>query len=159
MGVRGCIGKSVTREMFASPLNVHPQTEHWAACGRDSYFGAHLNAYSQPWLGACLVNPEYEDAELAKAVQWALTAATAVAPTLLVLCLPRWTNKKYFAHLSDAPSHAHLLCTVPEGRFNFTPASYGESVRKSHHAHFEVDFWLVGNAAGLQSFTVSRSAR
>jgi hypothetical protein len=148
---------STNSEKFASPLNVHPATQHyWTLCAADTRLGASTDAYGHDWSdargSAALVNPEYEDVELAKAVQWGVHAAQRDEHAcLFVVVVPCWQRKAYHTQLCAAHLRTHRLCTIPRAaKFNFVRASYGAEPGASHFAHFAVDIWLVGNSRGLE---------
>ena len=63
----------LTVERFASPMKFCPEMQQcFFAKEDDQAFGAGVTAYSTPWLGASCANPDYEHAEMAKAVRWAI---------------------------------------------------------------------------------------
>ena len=73
-------------ERFASPLNVHWDTAtYYTAFRRDGVFGAAYDAYSTLFTGANEINPEYEPAELYKAIKWAIQSTYTDAPTCNIL--------------------------------------------------------------------------
>ena len=144
---------SLDGELFSSPLDAHPASARlWTACARDHVFGANLDAYSRAWSGAALVCPEHRELDLSRAARWALASAQLDAPSLFLFVAPRWTNKPHWRILQDAPSHAHLLCTIPAKRLSLVGASYGSPTARAGHFPDEIDLWLVGNVAGLRAF-------
>lgn len=116
---------SVDTELFASPLNVHPQTPHFCSTfPRDAVFGAHFDAYSRVWTGAVELNPEYEPDSLLRAVRWAkATAISSSSPFLAVGVLPKWRTQAFYQEYASHPS-CHVLATVPRTCFHFTRAAY-----------------------------------
>ena len=84
----------LTIERFASPLDFCPEMrQDLSAKEDDQAFGAGVGAYSTSWLGASQTNPEYEHAEMAKAVRWAImSAATTQEASLTFFILPEWTH-------------------------------------------------------------------
>ena len=162
----------VDTEMFASPLNVHSATEQYCSVySRDALFGATLDAYSRPWTGVVEFNPEYEAADMYKAVSAAITSAiTASAPFVGVAVLPDW-HRKAARHMYENHPHCHILAQVDQGFFNFRPASYspalapfdltslppaapGDAPRRpgnSSHARWPLHLVLVYNQAGLDA--------
>ena len=143
-------------EKFASPLNVHSASkEFWTAQSSDSAFGARLDAYSSPWAGNLLVNPEYEDEALCRAVQWALASihTDVSTPSCFIFVVPAWANKKYHKLLVE--SHcATLLSRVASGAFHFHRADYQYDPEKllgrsRPGCSWPVELWLLANSAGL----------
>ena len=116
-------------EMFASPLNVHSGTlQYCSLFARDALFGATLDAYARPWSGRVEFNPEYEPADMYKAVNAAISsAATSGSPFLGVAVLPNWPRQA-FRHDYERNPHCHILAQVAEGYFNFQPASYSPTL-------------------------------
>ena len=113
-------------ELFASPLNVSPDTHTYFSVfrSRDQLFGAQLDAYSHQWRGSVELNPEYEAPDMAKALRWALASASSTASAFLALAiLPAWETHPHAAILR---SHAsiHVLATIPQGTFCFRRAAY-----------------------------------
>jgi ribonuclease HI len=115
----------ITTEIFASPLNVHPATQSYhSAYARDAVFGATHDAYSAVWTGAVQLNPEYEPADLLKAVKWAqASAASCEEPFFAVGVLPKWTSQAFYQEYCSHP-HSHVLTTIKKAYFNFTKATY-----------------------------------
>ena len=98
-------GLGVKTEMFASPLNVHENTEiYFSQFHRDKIFGSSGDAYATQWSGFFQFNPEYEPEALAKAMIWAAMASKeSTAPVFGVGIYPGWANtaeRKYIETLS-----------------------------------------------------------
>ena len=115
----------LTKERFASPLNFNPDMdEYWSMHERDQLFGAHWDAYANKWTGMSEANPEYEDADMEKAVRWALhSALTSELPTGTLLVLPDWTgysNTAYAKWLKSHPRQCITIATVAKDWFRFT---------------------------------------
>jgi hypothetical protein len=145
---------TLSTEHFASPLNVVVETElYYSVYERDAIFGAQLDAYSVQWLGASEANPEYDTEAVSKALRWGIRSAAATeVPVLTVFILPAYGTDAEHRKLVSHPL-VHTAVRVPVGRFNFTPASYTNlGRRKSHFAHFPVEFLVVANEAGRQKF-------
>ena len=113
----------IDTEMFASPLNVSPITsQYFSAFERDALFGATFDAYSHPWSGAVEFNPEYEPADLCKAVSAAIaTALTSSSPFLALGILPDWHRKSYRHDYQNHPN-CHILAEIAQGYFHFKQA-------------------------------------
>ena len=85
--------------MFTTPLTVHPDTTtYWTDKQEDAELGASFDAFSAPWTEAALITPSHEDAELCKAVQFALEAAHKAEPALFILVVPHWDTKKFIGY-------------------------------------------------------------
>ena len=162
-------------EMFASPLNVHPDTKnYYSAFSADEVFGANEDAYSRAWTSlpsAIYFNPEYTSDALLRAVQWALAgAAQTKTPFLAVGVLPKWPSQKYNALLRSGSNQTHILATIPRKYFNFIKADYipkdpritsrdqhfptentdaDYEIEPPPHAHWPVQVVLFFNHAGL----------
>ena len=68
-----CKAYSIQQERFASPLNYDLHiNNYWSAYKRDRLFGAHFDAFSTRFTGCAYMNPEYEEGELERALQWAI---------------------------------------------------------------------------------------
>ena len=146
--ITGLIG-----ERFASPLNVKADTTvYWAAFARDKVFGAMHDAYSSRMLGSLEVNPEYESEELEKAMEFGIRSTYAEEPVLLTYIYPHWVSRPH----NSLVTHPRVLKlqTIPQEHFNFdTHEKYtGQDEQESHHAHWAVDIFLIGNQAGYDKY-------
>ena len=147
-------------ERFASPLNFHPgMSTYFTIKQEDSVFGASHDAFSMPWLGASQANPEYEAADMAKAVRWAImSAATTDEASLTAFILPDWHRTAYYSYLADP--RVHRLITVPRSLFKFkTPDFWRTGKTFAGNPHWGITIFLVANAAGLQSYDPSTLKR
>jgi hypothetical protein len=82
---------NVEQERFASPLNLNPAIpEYWSAFPEDTLFGAHPDAYSSRMTACGYMNPEYEEDELEKALQWAVWASETDEPVCFLAVYPKW---------------------------------------------------------------------
>ena len=146
---------SLTQEMFASPLNVHPRTaQFWTAVSSDTDFhGAKFDAFSAAWAGAALVHPEYDDACLARAAKWALAAATRRdgPACLFIFVAPRWPTKAFHKALS-ASSAAHPLCSIEAKRLLMVQHAPGPAHSSTAAAPWPMDVWIITNKDGMQRF-------
>eukprot|EP00959_Pyramimonas_sp_CCMP1952_P054873 1146813-Pyramimonas_sp.AAC.1 len=70
---------------------------YWSALERDHLFGARHDAYSSTFSGASVyMNPEYEQADLLKAMKWAVwSTVTSPSPTSVIAVKPRWKKGAY----------------------------------------------------------------
>ena len=150
----------VTTELFASPLNVHPDTQHYySAYAADTLFGARYNAYAAPTKslgadGAVAFNPEYEGEELLRAVQRMLTAARSPdTPFLAIGILPHWGQMPYYGSLTHPHNLdlCHLIARSPKGCFGFTAAA-AVGHTNTGTCKWDVDFFLISNEAGRARF-------
>jgi hypothetical protein len=144
----------IPTERFASPLNVSQHTtSYYSVYARDALFGVSRDAYSCHWRGSSEANPEYNTAEMDKALSWSIASAASTSePVLTVLVLPVWRDRAVHLRRLQHPM-VQQVAFIPRGRFNFTPASYtnlGE--RPSHHAHFDVQILVVSNRNGHHEF-------
>ena len=86
----------IKQERFASPLNFNPAIhEYWSAFPEDELFGAHHDAYSTRMTACGYMNPEYEEDELEKALQWAVWASETDEPVCFVAVYPEWLKATY----------------------------------------------------------------
>ena len=119
---------SLTTERFASPLNFSTSmSSYYVVNQEDQAFRANFDAFSTPWLGASQANPEYEAADMDKAVRWAImSAASTEEASLTAFILPEWPRTAYYKYMTDP--RVHRFVTVPKDKFRFkTP-----------------DFWKTG---------------
>jgi len=150
---------SVATERFASPLNVHPETErYYSVFARDALFGARCDAYSLQWTGASVAHPEPETAAMNAALHWGIKSAAATTePVLSIFVIPAIDDDVAHQQLLRHPM-VQRLTRVPRGRFTFTPVCYTNlGRRRLQHAHHAVDFLIVANAAGLQQFDAKKT--
>ena len=82
----------IKQERFASSLNFNPAIPNYnPAFPEDTLFGAHHDAYSSSRMTACgYMNPEYEEDELEKALQWAVWASETDEPVCFLAVYPEW---------------------------------------------------------------------
>ena len=146
-------------EKFASPLNVHPLSSTYCTAHKDdAAYGATFDAYSAPWKGAQLINPEYEEEALFRATKWAISSALHddTTPCYFVLVVPAWNDKKYHRLLRHSVN-AILLQRTCENTFNFTRANYAYTPKATRRAppgaKFPVEFWAVFNTPGWETYS------
>jgi hypothetical protein len=137
-------------------MNYHTGYQHyWSAHEQDKVFGAIWDTYKNAWTGFSVANPEYEDDDMDKAVQWALWSARKTeVPTLTVMVLPAWTdasNTAYMRWLTEYPHNAKHLVQIPRKCFKFVkPTAWAEPEDKmAGHPKWDVNILLVGNKAGF----------
>ena len=100
-GLISCLDLKI--EWFASPLNFHTGMDtYFAANQEDATFGANVEAYSTPCLGASQASPEYELAEMEKTVRWAvMSAAHTEEASMTAFILPDWARTLYYKYMVD----------------------------------------------------------
>jgi hypothetical protein len=158
----------IDTEIFASPLNVHMSTEAYCSVyERDMLFGSSGSAWEHQWTrpgGIALeFNPEYESADLSRALKWAMVSAQSTDEPFLALGVyPVW-EKTAYQRLFDPPSNPyfHQIVRVPQSFFDFqTPDHWkgGESAYAHEHAKWEVKFFVVMNKAGAERAFHGREA-
>ena len=90
-----CKTYDIQQERFASPLNYDLHVNnYWSAYRRDRLFGAHFDAFSTKFTGCAYMNPEYEESELEKALQWAIWSTDAASPSCVLAVYPRWSKAR-----------------------------------------------------------------
>ena len=78
LNITQCMTESfkIRCDRFASPLNADPsRPQYFSLYPEDSAFGAKHEAYSCPWTGVSLANPEPDHHQMNKAVRWAIGSA------------------------------------------------------------------------------------
>ena len=147
----------IDKERFASPLNFSGSTRtYWSCFERDQLFGAQHDAYSCQWSGHSECNPEYEHADMYKAVGWAVKSARATAAPTVTLCiLPAWdqsSDTSYLRWMREAPANCHHLMRVPRQLFKFrVPDAWKRASEYAGHPKWDINLLLVGNQAGFES--------
>eukprot|EP00976_Prorocentrum_cordatum_P081566 1184460-Prorocentrum_minimum.AAC.3 len=68
---------------------------YWSAHECDQLFGARHDAYSSTFSGVSVyMNPEYEQADLLKAIKWAVwLTVTSQSPTSVIAVIPRYGRR------------------------------------------------------------------
>ena len=138
----------ITKERFASPLDVHHSVAHYnSAHPRDAVFGADPDAYASAWTGWSWCHPPHSPADLDKAVAWAAASARAAqdrgAPSATLMLLPRLgTTPPHLQRLGLNADVATHLGTIRGGRGNRT-------TWPSMH-HLPAGWWAGGPANRLQ---------
>ena len=124
----------LTVECFASPLNFCPEIQQYFSAKQDDQaFGAGVDAYSISWLGASEADPEYEHAEMVKAVRWAIvSAATTQEASRTMFILPEWTRSACYRCMPD--TRVHRLIFIPQDTFMFR-APYFWSTSQDYARH------------------------
>lgn len=143
----------VDKERFASPLN-HYFEHYWSAHPDDTDFGAQHDTYSCRWTGLSVANPEYEHADMDKAVHWALaSAANTTDATATIFILPAWSQSSHTTYLrwqQEHPEHVKLLMRVPKNCFKFlTPDAWRDNHTTAGHPKWDVNFLVVANSEGM----------
>ena len=140
----------LTFERIASPLSFCPDMrQYFSAKEDDQAFGASVDAYSTPWLGA---NPEYEHAEMAKAVRWGImSAAPTQEASLTIFILPEWTCSAYYRYMQDP--RVHRLMVIPKDKFMFKAPDFWSTGRDyARHPKWNINIFAVASLAGLGTY-------
>ena len=143
----------LTVERFASPLNFCPEMQQYISAREDNQaFGAGVDAYSTPWLGASQADPEYEHAKMAKAVRWAImSAATTQEASMTIFILPEWTRSACHRHLQDPG--VHRLMVIPKDKFMFRAPDFWSTGRDyASHPKWNINIFVVASLAGLGTY-------
>jgi len=118
-----CKVYDIRQERFASPLNYNLTIgNYWSAFPRGRIFGATHDAYSSRMTGCGYMNPEYEQEDLEKALQWAIWSAEGATPTCFVAVFPRWENHRYMNLLAHPT--VRVVTRFEEGTFAFDPPDH-----------------------------------
>ena len=116
----------------------------------DSAFGAKHEAYSCPWTGVSLANPEPDHHQMNKAVRWAIGSALTHPhiATATIFFLPVMKISLYTACLAH-PS-VHLIAHVPAQRYKNTNPDYwtGGARHKTAAKKSDMNIFVVCNDAG-----------
>ena len=150
-GLISCLDLKLER--FASPLNFHTgMNSYFAVSQEDVLFGANIDAYSMPWLGASQANPEYEPAEMEKAVRWAvMSAAHTEEASITAFILPDWARTSYYKYMADP--RVHRVAKIPKQHFRFkTPDFWKTGKDFASNPKWNINIFLVANAAGLSKY-------
>ena len=135
--IHGLSTSSTSIERFASPLNFNPRhPTYFSMYKEDQVFGATENAYSQKWHGSSQANPEYEAADMEKAVRWALVSAQDPAqPSLTAFILPDWGSTGNALHITNG---------LRTPMFTYSPRSRRQNFGSKHLTTGKlVDFMLA----------------
>ena len=127
LNITQCMTESfkIRCDRFASPLNADPsRPQYFSLYPEDSAFGAKHEAYSCPWTGVSLANPEPDHHQMNKAVRWAIGSALTHPhiATATIFFLPVMKISLYTACLAH-PS-VHLIAHVPAQRYKNTNPDY-----------------------------------
>ena len=125
---------SLTTERSASPLIFSTSmSSYYAVNQEDQAFGASFHAFSTPWLGASQANPEYEAADMDKAVRWAImSAASTEEASLNAFILPEWSRTAYYKYKTD--TRVHHFVTVPKDEFRLKTPDFWKT-RQTYASH------------------------
>eukprot|EP00854_Cymbomonas_tetramitiformis_P034218 gene34218-biopygen20894 len=148
----------VQTEVFASPLNVHKNTEtYYSQYPRDSVFGAVGSAWEAQWeqLGAYQFNPEYTAGDLYRALKKAINSTKTAEPVLGVGIYPTYAKSPYRKLLNKHMGYrVHELLEVKEGQFTFLPPDHWMqgNLQKPKQCSWNMRILVVANAAGWKKF-------
>ena len=125
----------ITSERYASPLDVHHNTRnYWSPFAGDSVFGAQHDCYSVAWNGCSQASPPADDAEMDKAMKWAIASALTIdGPVMTVLHLASKTNLAYIKWLGHPLVHVLMKC-LPRGRATRIPADFWVEHEEAYNA-------------------------
>ena len=149
--------KGPVTELFASPLNCHPDPNgtYYSAFPEDKIFGARHDGFSTSWRGHCIGNPEYEHDDMLDAVEQAIASAEASPqPFTCILTLPRWKDTPYRKQSILQHRRLKIVTGIPSHKFKFIPANKEMSQPQpldSGAAKWAIDIILVSNEKGYQS--------
>ena len=116
----------IKQERFASPLNFNPAIpNYWSAFPEDTLFGAHHDAYSSRMTACGYMNPEYEEDELEKALQWAVWASETDEPVCFLAVYPEWIKATYMNLLSH--HNVNVVARFQRSTFAFLPPDHWAS--------------------------------
>ena len=140
------------RELMASPLNVSESTERYCSIYiEDTTFGAEHDAYTFPWVGLNECNPEYEHADMDKAVRWAIGSILQYPniPTATLMILPDWRGSATAYQRWLAHPLVHEILTIPKDKFQFqTPDFWKTGKLFVGHPKWDVKVLLIANPTG-----------
>ena len=113
-------------ELFTSPLNssMNPNVNNCATPQDDTTFGAQDQVYSYRWTGSCLAVPEYEPANIRKAVLHTLASSTTTkSPILVVMILPACEDPPWRTYSILSHYHTATLVHLKPNQLKFIPAN------------------------------------
>ena len=163
----------LTKERFASPLDVHHTVTHYnSAHPRDRVFGADPDAYASIWTGWSWCHPPHCPSALDKAVHWATASARAAQgrnmPSATLLMLPRvGAAPPHLQRLGQNADVATHLGTIKGGRgpdttphMRVLPAGWwaGGPANRLETLKDDVDLVLVWNSAARSGWTCQAAA-
>ena len=147
----------IGQERFASPLNFNPAIpEYWSAFPEDILFGAHHDAYSSRMTACGYMNPEYEEDELEKALQWAVWASETEEPVCFLAVYPEWLKATYMNLLSH--HNVNVVARFQRSTFAFLPpdhwaSSWGGGPRAGT-ANWQVMVIEISNKKGRDKYKI-----
>jgi len=149
------VSYTVSSEMYSSVFNYHIDVDSfYSASPQDVALGAIYNAYSINLRGLSVyMNPEYEHAELCKALKWAIAASQHHLPFSAVLVYLRWKDALYMSLLQHR--NVRLIAKFKRNTFSFmTPTHWEQGVGKATAgtAKWQVMFIHVSNQQGRDAF-------
>jgi hypothetical protein len=116
----------IGQERFVSPLNFNPDvSEYWSAFERDKLFGAHHDAFSSKMNGCGYMNPEYEEADVEQALQWAVRASETADPVCFLAVYPEWGKERYMNLLRHR--NVSVVARFQRSTFAFLPPGHWAS--------------------------------
>ena len=147
----------IGQERFASPLNFNPSIpEYWSAFPQDALFGAHHDAYSSRMTACGYMNPEYEEDELEKALQYAVWASETDTPVCFLAVYPEWGKATYMNLLSH--NNVQVVARFRRSTFSFLPPDHWKSSGSTGHqpgtARWQVMVIEISNKSGREKYKV-----
>ena len=148
-----------SHELFASPLNysMTDSITYVSAFTEDSAFGAIHDAFDFRWAGSCLCNPEYEPADMHKAVTHALACSeSSETPLLVVLILQAWEDSPWQAESIRQHPHMETLLRLEKGHLKVIPHDKQLDAALQPNlltpADWPVEMIIIANKKGRDAF-------
>ena len=115
----------ITSERYASPLDVHHSTQtYWSPFAGDSVFGAQHDCYGVAWNDCSQASPPSDDAEMDKAMRWAIASALTIdGPVMTVLHLASKPKLGLHQMVWHPLVHVLMKC-LPRGGAPRIPADF-----------------------------------
>ena len=118
----------------------------------DAVFDAQGDAYGFSWAVPSYCNPEYESADMEKAVRWAIAATIHTSePVLHYFVLPDWAGTAYARWQNHPHFHTHMV--IPRSEFRFKRGTHWDGAAEyAGHPKWDVLLAIVANRAGLEEY-------
>ena len=161
----------ITKERYASPLDVHHCITHYnSAYPRDAVFGADGGAHEGVWTGWSWCHPPHDTSAADAAVAWAVASARAMqeqgVPSATLMLLPNMgTAPAHKRRLELSAEVATHLATIA-GRDGQSPCMWhlpagwwaGGPAHELERSKSSVDLVLVWNEAARSEFGLHAAA-
>ena len=96
------------------------------------------------------MNPEYEDADLERALQWAVWASVTSEPVCFLAVFPRWKKSRFMNLLSHR--NVRVVSRFARDTFSFLPPDHWTSSKQAGTASWQVLVIEVSNPLGRQLY-------